>query len=138
MLSPSPFAELDAIVSEAVEEEFGSRATLMPFTQASSQYANPRPDPARPEAEVVGIFSSGPAIDGIAGQARAGASSGPTMITGQSLVFWISAATVEALPWAVRSGDRLRFPDAADPRRYRIAAIRPTDMGDLELMLTED
>lgn len=138
MLSPNPFAALDAAVSEVVNDVFGSRAIIIPFRAPVSQYAMATEDPTRPPAEVVGVFSSGPAIDGIGGQGRAGASTGPTLIAGQSLVFWISAQTVGALPYAVRTGDRLRFPDAPIARRYRISSIRPTDMADLELNLTED
>lgn len=130
------FADLDAIVSGTMLAEFGIRGIISP--RIASQYGAAQPDPTRAQTEVRGIFSSGPAVDNIGGQSRGGAPGGATMIGGQTLVFWLAAATTRSLAYPIRRGDRVILPDEAAPNRFAVSAIRPTDMGDLELVMIED
>lgn len=132
----NPFDRLDALMSESVLSRFGIPARIIPHLP--SRYGAATPDPARPAVEVTGIYSSGPEAVGIGGDVRAGASTGPTRIAGQSTVFWLSPATVEAIPYYLRVDDRVEFIGRPPPNRWKVSSFRPTDTGDLELALTED
>ena len=131
---PDPFAALDAMVSAAVEDAFGVAITIIPRLPGS-QYVDPGVDPDRPAVQVRAIYSSGPAIDTVGGQGTAGASGGSTKASGQSLVIWLSPATVRSIPYGIRKGDQLSFVD--EPHRtFVISNPRPTQTGDLELVIT--
>lgn len=132
----NPFDRLDALISESVLSRFGIPVRIIPHLP--SRYGAAVQDPARPSVEVTGIYSSGPAVVGIGGEVRAGASTGPTRIAGQSTVLWLSPATVRAIPYYLKADDRVEFIDRPAPNRWKVSAFRPTDTGDLELSLTED
>ncbi|MGN7870542.1 hypothetical protein [Paracoccus sp. 22332] len=133
---PDPFAALDDLVSGAVEAAFGTEIIIKPRLPGS-QYVAPAPDPARPDRQVRAVFSSGPAIDTIGGQGMAGASGGTTKIGGQTLVLWLSPGVVRSIPYALRKGDGVAFVD--DPvLTYEIVVPRPTNTGDLELIITRE
>lgn len=132
----NPFDRLDALMSESVLSRFGIPVRIIPHL--TSRYGASGPDPARPVVEVTGIYSSGPAVEGIGGQMRAGASTGPMRIAGQSTVLWLSPLTVEAIPYYLRVDDRVEFVGRPSPNRWKISSFGPTDTGDLEIGLTED
>ncbi len=133
---PDPFAALDDLVSGAVEQAFGVGITLKPRLPGS-QYVAAAPDPARPENRVQAIFSSGPAIDTIGGQGASGATGGTTKIGGQTLVLWLSPGAVRSIPYALRKGDGVVFVDEPG-LTYEITGLRPTNTGDLELIITRE
>lgn len=130
------FDRLDRQISEVVEGHFSIRARIAPHK--SVQYGGAVLDETRPVVEVTGVYSSGPEIDMIGGQVRAGASGGATRISGQSATFWLSAATIDAIPYYIRTDDRVEFIGRDAPNRFKVSSFRPTDTGDLELTLTED
>lgn len=133
---PDPFAALDDLVSGAVEKAFGVEIILKP-RRPRSQYVAAAPDPERPERQVPAIFSSGPAIETVGGQGNAGASGGTTKIGGQTLVLWLSPRTMRSIPYPLRKGDGIVFVDEPG-LTYEIASPRPTNTGDLELIITRE
>lgn len=133
---PDPFAALDDLVSGAVEAAFGIEIVIRPRLPGS-QYVAAAPDPARPQRKVRAIFSSGPAIDTVGGQGMAGASGGTTKIGGQTLVLWLSPGAVRSIPYALRKGDGVIFVDEPG-LTYGIVSPRPTNTGDLELIITRE
>ena len=133
---PDPFAALDDLVSGAVESAFGIEIIIKPRVPGS-QYVDAAPDPARPEKRVRAIFSSGPAIETVGGQGMAGASGGTTKIGGQTLVLWLSPSTTRSIRYALRKGDGVVFVDEPGVT-YEIVSPRPTNTGDLELIITRE
>lgn len=133
----NPFAALDDMMMEACDMAFAIRVRLEPQT-APGSYGEGAPDPDRPAADVRGILSSAPKLDGIGGQGT-DRTSGPGKVSGQTVVIGLSAATLRALPWRLRVNDGVVLPDVTppNPTRYRITRLLPTDMGDLELLLNE-
>ena len=129
----TPFDELDATMSAAIRDAFGTTALILP--RLSTQYAARADDPARAAVEVVGIFSAGPAETEIRGQARSTDFAGLTRLNQQAASFWISAATVAEIPYRVARGDAVRFPERPGEPTYAVVAPRPSDMGDIELLL---
>lgn len=133
---PGPFDALDAMVSAAVEEAFGSGAIIQPRA-GLNQYGGPVADPARPPGIVTGVFSSASATAGVEGSASGEGRKGGTKIGGLTPVFWLSPAAVASLGYAVRAGDGLVL-TGPPARTFRISRADPTDTGDLELVLTEE
>lgn len=133
---PDPFAALDDLASGAVEAAFGIEIVIQPRLPGS-QYVAAGPDPARPKMRVRAIFSSGPAIDTVGGQGMAGASGGTTKIGGQTLVVWLSPRTMRSIPYALRKDDGVVFVDEPG-LTYEITGLRPTNAGDLELIITRE
>lgn len=133
---PDPFAAFDRLVADAVETHFSREIVIMPRLPGS-QYVAAGPDPARPPQTVRAVFSSGPAIDTIGGQGAAGASGGTTKIGGQTLVLWLSPRAVASLPYGLRKGDAVAFTDQPG-LSYEVVTPRPTDTGDLELIITRE
>lgn len=130
----TPFDELDARLSAGVDGAFGSTALIRPRT--SSQYAARAADPERAAFQVVGVFSAGPAESDISGQSRGAQFAGLTRLSQQAASLWLSAAAVAALPYRPARGDAVEFPGRPGSPVYAIVAVRPSDMGDMELILT--
>jgi hypothetical protein len=59
------------------------------------------------------------------------------MVTEQS-AFWIASDQVAALGFRPAKGDLLRFPERCGSPCFAIAAIHPTSMGDLNLLLVRE
>lgn len=129
-----PFAGLDDMVSAVVGQVFGVPVIITPRLPGS-QYVDPGADPERVAITVTAVYSSGPAIENIGGQGVSGASGGTTKISGQSLVFWLSPATIRTIPYAIRKGDELAFADSP-VRVFQVSNLRTTNTGDLELVVT--
>jgi hypothetical protein len=126
----NPFADLDAALSGAVGDAFGEQAVISP--RIAGEFGS-TVDPARPARTVRGVYSSGPMEGRIASDAR-GTFQGQTRAIGQSATLWIAAATISALPYGIRKGDRVNFP-ARPNLAFDIVAFEPTDLGDIELSL---
>lgn len=129
-----PFEEFDAAASAVLSSVFAEPARLLP--RVSSQYALRTRDPDRPEVTITGVFSAGPAQQGLDGQAG-GFSSG-TRVTSTSATFWIAKTQVEALTMPPAKGDALILTNRAGKPRYAISALDHTDLGDLTLILVRE
>lgn len=128
------FDDLDRTASAALAGAFAEAAVLRPVV--SSQYAVRATDPDRPEVTITGVFSAGPAQQGLDGQA--GGFSGGTRVTSTSATFWIAKTQVEALTMAPANGDALILTNRAGKPRYAISALHHTDLGDLTLILVRE
>lgn len=126
----SAFDDLDTELSSAMEAEFGDTAVLSPRT--TSEYGELPADPARPQRNVVGIYSSGPVVAKQDGDARGSAFNAKR--TSEVPTFWISAAAYAALGYEAKPGDRLTI--TGKPKIFRVVAALPTNHGDVELHLT--
>lgn len=134
---PSPFDALDAAMDAAILGAMGETvAVLRPHLV--SQYAGKRPDPDRPPADVRGVFSAATASDQIKGQATSSEFAGPTRVVSTQPEFWMPGAVVTALPYAVRLGDLIEFPDRPGAPVYAVTALYRTDLSDLNLILVRD
>lgn len=130
---PNIFDDLDAAVTAAVADVFGDMAVIHPRL-AASEYSNGQPDGTRPQRTVTGIFSSGPDTEKYSGQSRSAASSSAARST-QSCTFWLSAVQLATVPYAIAKGDRIVISDRP-AETYKVSAMHPTDMGDIEFLLT--
>ena len=128
------FDDLDRTASAALAGAFAEAAVLRPVV--SSQYAVRATDPDRPEVTITGVFSAGPAQQGLDGQA--GGFSGGTQVTSSSATFWIAKTQVDALTISPAKGDALILTNRAGQRRYGISAVQNTDMGDITLILVRE
>lgn len=133
----NPFDRLDRIVSDAVNRGFSVVARIQKMAPARSGLANPTPDPDIAPWDIRGIHSSGPSKTALQGKARGSDFGGATEVQGQVSTLWIKAIDIHDAPFAIAVGDRVSFPFAATPNAYRVARVQPTDLGDLELVLTE-
>lgn len=134
----NPFAALDDRMSAACEQAFGIAVRIEPLT-APGSYGEGVPDPLRPAVDARGILSSAPKIEGAGGQGR-NEFGGPTKVSGQTVVIGLSALTVRTLLYQLRPGDRIILLGVLPPypTRFKISRLLPTDLGDLELLLSED
>lgn len=132
----SIFDSLDAQASGVVAEAFGESAVLIP--RRNSQYVEAAADVERPAVSVRGIFSGAAAVSDLKGQARGGDFPGTTRIVGEQTAFWIAVAQVAALGFRPAKGDLLRTPERPGSPSYAIAAVHPTSMGDLNLLLVRE
>jgi hypothetical protein len=130
----SPFDDLDALVSGAIGDAFGEVAVLRP--RISSQYVERADDPSRPIATVTGVFSAGPADDKLKGGSAGSEFSGGTRVVSQSAEFWLPAEQVRALVARPVKGDALTLTGRDGAPVYSISQVHPSDMGDLNLILT--
>ena len=129
----SAFDALDALASEASVAGFGEEAVLIP--RRNSQYVEAAADADRMAVKVRGIFSALAAVSDLRGQSRGGQFTGMTRVLSEQTVLWISAAQVANLGFRPAKGDLLRLPERCGSPSYAIAAIHPTSMGDLNLLL---
>ena len=132
----SVFDALDALASGAAIEGFGEDAVLIP--RRNSQYVEAAADADRMAVKVRGIFSALAASSDLRGQSRGGEFIGTTRVVSEQSAFWIAAAQVVELGFRPAKGDLLRFPERCGSPSYAIAAIHPTSMGDLNLLLVRE
>ncbi|WP_395661513.1 hypothetical protein [Aestuariivirga sp.] len=132
----SAFDALDALASDAALEGFGEEAVLIP--RRGSQYAEAAADADRMAVKVRGIFSALAATSDLRGQSRGGEFRGTTRLVSEQSAFWIAAAQVAELGFRPAKGDLLRLPARCGSPSYAIAAIHPTSMGDLNLLLVRE
>jgi hypothetical protein len=132
----SAFDDLDALASEAALATFGEEAVLQPRRQ--SQYAEVTADADRISARIWGVFSGLAAQFDLRGQGRGGEFVGMTRMLSEQSAFWVSAAQVAELGFRPAKGDLLRLPERCGSPAYAIAAVHPTSMGDLNLLLIRE
>jgi hypothetical protein len=131
-----PFDALDTLASGAAQEAFGEEAVLVP--RRGGQYAEAAADADRMAVRVRGIFSALAAPSDLRGQSRGGEFTGTTRMVSEQSAFWIAAAQVAALGFRPARGDLLRLPERCGSPSFAIAAIHPTSMGDLNLLLVRE
>jgi hypothetical protein len=132
----SAFDALDALASDAAIEGFGEEAVLIP--RRGNEYVEAAADADRMAVKVRGIFSALAASSDFRGQSRGGEFSGATRVVSEQTAFWIAAAQVAELGFRPAKGDLLSLPARCGSPCYAIAAIHPTSMGDLNLLLVRE
>jgi hypothetical protein len=132
----SPFDALDALASDAALEGFGEEAVLVP--RRGNQYVEATADADRMAVRAKGIFSALAAPSDLRGQSRGGEFKGTTRMVSEQSAFWIAAAQVAELGFRPTKGDLLKLPERCGSPSYAIAAIHPTSMGDLNLLLVRE
>jgi hypothetical protein len=132
----SPFDALDALASGAALEGFGEEAVLIP--RRGNQYVVAAADADRMVVRVRGIFSALAAPSDLRGQGRGGEFTGTTRMVAEQTGFWIAAAQVAELGFRPAKGDLLKLPARCGSPSFAIAAIHPTSMGDLNLLLVRE
>ena len=132
----SAFDALDALVSGAAVAGFGEEAVLIP--RRGNQYVEAAADADRMAVRVRGIFSALAATSDFRGQSRGGEFGGTTRVLSEQTAFWSAAAQVAELGFRPAKGDQVRLPDRCGSPCYAIAAIHPTSMGDLNLLLVRE
>jgi hypothetical protein len=85
-----------------------------------------------------GVFSALAAQSDLRGQARGGEFTGTSRLMAEQSAFWISAAQVAELGFRPAKGDLLKLPERCGSPAYAIAAVHPTSMGDLNLLLVRE
>jgi hypothetical protein len=132
----SAFDALDALVSGAALEAFGEVAVLTP--RRSRQYVEASVDADRVSVKLRGVFSALAAQTDLRGQGRGGEFAGTTRAVSEQSAFWIAAAQVDELGFRPAKGDLLRFPRRSGNPCFAIAAVHPTSMDDLNLLLVRE
>ena len=132
----SPFDALDAVASTAAISVFGEVAVLQP--RRPLQYVEAASDADRLSVSVRGIFSSVAATSDLRGQARGGEFAGASRVLSGQSAFWIAAEQVAELGFRPAKGDLVCLPERAGSPSFAIAAVHPTSMGDLNLLLVRE
>ncbi len=132
----SSFDSLDVLASGAVMQGFGEEAVLIP--RCGSQYAEAAADADRMVVKVRGIFSALASSSDLRGQSRGGEFKGATRVLAEQSAFWITAAQVAELGFRPAKGDLIRLPERRGIPSYAIAAVHPTSLGDLNLLLVRE
>jgi hypothetical protein len=132
----SAFDDFDALASQAALAAFGEEAVLSP--RRTSQYVESAADVDRMAVKVRGIFSALAAPSDLRGQGRGGEFTGTTRMVSEQSAFWIAAAQVAELGFRPAKGDLLKLPARCGSPSFAIAAVHPTSMGDLNLLLVRE
>jgi hypothetical protein len=132
----SAFDDFDALASQAALAAFGEEAVLSP--RRTSQYVEAAADADRMAVKVRGIFSALAAPSDLRGQSRGGEFTGTTRMVSEQSAFWIAAAQVAELGFRPARGDLVRLPERPGGACFAIAAVHPTSMGDLNLLLVRE
>ena len=130
------FAALDAEASGVVAEAFAENAVLIP--RRNIQYVEAAADVERLAVSVRGVFSGAAAGSDLKGQARGGDFPGTSRMVSEQTAFWMDAAQVAGLGFRPAKGDLVRLPERPGSPSYAIAAVHPTSMGDLNLLLVRE
>ena len=131
---PSPFDNLDGALSRAVMGVFGETVAASLRPRTISEYADGA-DPDRPARDIRGVFTEAHDVAQPRGAAMGSEFSGVTRIAVHQAEFFITAADLAAVPYAIRQKDRLAFPGRAGAPVYSIADMQRGDTGDLNLLL---
>ena len=132
----SVFDALDALASGAALQAFGEVAVLTP--RRSGQYVEASVDADRMSVKLRGVFSAHAAQSDLRGQGRGGEFTGTTRMVAEQSAFWVSAAQAAELGFRPAKGDLLRLPGRCGSPSFAIAAVHPTSMGDLNLLLVRE
>ena len=130
------FDSLDALAAQASVSAFGEVAVLQPRRQA--QYVEAATDADRLSVSVRGIFSAAADTSDLRGQARGGEFAGASRVLSGQSTFWIAAEQVAELGFRPSKGDLLSLPQRSGSPAFAIAAVHPTAMGDLNLLLVRE
>ena len=130
------FDDFDALASQAALEAFGEEAVLSP--RRTPQYVESAADADRMAVKIRGVFSALAAPSDLRGQSRGGEFTGTTRLVAEQSAFWIAAAQLAELGFRPAKGDMLRFPTRCGSPCFAIAAVHPTSMGDLNLLLVRE
>lgn len=130
----SLFDDLMARLDATVTETFGEADAALLLPCVLSQYSGRTPDQARAQAGLNGVFSLGSGEETPRGQA-ASERKGTTRYSTARAEFWISAVERNALPYQIKTGDRLTLPGRPGAPTYAVADMQDTDEGDLNLIL---
>ncbi len=95
-------------------------------------------DADRMSAKLRGVFSALAAQSDLRGQGRGGEFAGTARMLSEQTAFWVSATQVAELGFRPAKGDLLRLPERCGSPAYAIAAVHPTSMGDLNLLLIRE
>ena len=132
----SPFDDLDDLVSSAVLTAYGEAAVLRP--RVSSQYVARSVDPDRPETTVWGVYSATNAVTPLKGQVVGEDFRGGTRVSSLRAEFWIGAEQAAEVAFAIQKGDAISFPGRPGEPVYEVVDVQPTDVGDINLILTSE
>ena len=132
----SAFDALDAMASGTALEAFGEESVLTP--RRSGQYVEASADAERMSVKLRGVFSALAAQSDLRGQGRGGEFTGTTRMVAEQSAFWVSAAQAAEFGFRPAKGDLLRFPERPGGPCFAIAAVHPTSMGDLNLLLVRE
>lgn len=133
----SRFDALDAALSRAVLSTFGETvaATLRPWARSEFVEGEDATRPARP---IRGVFTEAPSDAPLKGRATGAEFAGTTRLSVSVAEFWIAAADVAALPYQIKTGDRLELPGRPGAPRYSVSDAQTTDTGDINLILARE
>lgn len=131
----SPFDEIDAAGQAAIADRLGEAIAFIGMKGGDYSHG---PDPARPQIEAVAVTAlsprSGKVADGIQGRS----STGSTRTHGNSEL-WMTRADFDGLAWNPKRDDiALLDPGTDAERRFKIAAVYPFGMGDVQIIINEE
>lgn len=131
----SPFDEIDAAGQAAIADRLGEAIAFIGMTGGDYSHA---PDPARPQIDAVAVTALSPrpgkAADGI--QRRS--STGSARTHGNSEL-WMTRADFDGLAWRPKRDDVVLIDPGADAeRRFKIAAVYPFGLGDVQIVINEE
>ncbi len=128
----STFDEIDAAGQAVICDHLGESIALLGMD--GGDYAR-GPDPARPQVATRGVVSLAPRI----GKISQGLDNAKTRRIHASSEIWMTGQNFNALPWQPRKDDiALINPGTTGEKRFRIAMILPSGMGDVQLIINEE
>lgn len=131
---PTPFDALDADISAVILAHFGESEVVMLRPWARAEFAEGA-DQTRPARPIRGVFTAAPRETDLTGRAKGARASGVTDFAVVSCEFWVPAAEVTALPYAIRTGDRIQLTGRAGAPVYSVSVPQACDTGDINLLL---
>lgn len=130
----SPFDKIDAAGQAAICDRLGEAVAFIGM--ADGEYTR-GVDPLRPQIEAVAVTALRAQSDRVSASMQGRSSSGSSRVHGNSEI-WVAKAIFDALAWQPRRDDLVLIePGGADERRFKIAAVYPTGMGDVQIVMTE-
>lgn len=105
---------------------------LRPWTR--SEFADAA-DPDRPARQIRGVFSAAPEQSDMKGRTKGASVTGVTEFAVVACEFWVPAAEVAALPYDIRTGDRIQLTGRPGAPIYSVSVPQAYDTGDINLLL---
>lgn len=128
---PSPFDAIDAAMQATVDALFGEGIRVIPQAGDPNYAAGDDPDrPARAGVRATVAIAAKIATTDYSGSMRNGApvASAPSEL-------WIDRIAYAALGYALKRGDFVEITELPGQPVYKIAAVRPFDSGDVQIIL---
>lgn len=132
----SPFDDLDADVSAAIDAEFGEVVQVRP--RVSAQYVERAPHPTIMPFDVLATFSAGPTVEQVKGQVRGAELVGATRLGSMTAECWIARAMLAIMPHYPAVGDAIALISRVGAPVYAVSQTQATDMGDVNLILVRE